>query len=79
MNDPLIIEAANRLAAEAQPHPEEAIEQIHLKIYGTPPPARTLALLRARLDLLTPTAARKDALAVVAQSLLTSNTFLYLR
>ena len=79
MNDPLIIEAANRLAAEAQPDPEAAIEQIHLKIYGTPPPARTLALLRARLDLLTPTAARNDALAVVAQSLLTSNTFLYLR
>jgi hypothetical protein len=57
-------------------------EQIHLKIYGTPPPARTLALLRARLDSLTQPAAktaRKDALAVVAQSLLTSNTFLYLR
>ena len=84
MNDPLIIEAANRLAAETEGQASRvgAIEELHRKIYGTPPQAHTLALLHEHLDALMRAAPRtppRDALAVVAQSLLTSNPFLYLR
>jgi DNA-binding GntR family transcriptional regulator len=83
MNAPVLVEAANQLATELQPLSEDtrALEELHRKIHGQPPSRDTLARLTSHFTSLlhAPQTSRKDALAVVAQSLLASNTFLYLR
>ncbi|MEY5027349.1 MAG: hypothetical protein RLZZ244_2877, partial [Verrucomicrobiota bacterium] len=82
MNAPFLVQAADQLARSASPASSdpEALQLLYGQIFGTPLPApleRKLCTHLAHLSAASPMR-RQEALAVIAQSLLSANAFLYL-
>jgi len=81
LNAPCIVEAANSVAATAaaQASDADAVRLIHRRIFAADPSEPMESKLTAHLARLTHDRgfARQEALAVIAQSLLGSNGFLY--
>ena len=81
LNAPFLVEAANALGAQVdtQAGDEDAVRQLHRQIFGVEASPAVQGRLVAHLTTMTRAAAipRREALALIAQALIGSNSFLY--